>query len=78
MNPEPIQIMRATLEAVMAKTPADQLVRGIKAEMADVISKSAAHGLTSFDRLATSGSDQIQAVISMLTQAAVFGKCQLN
>jgi queuine/archaeosine tRNA-ribosyltransferase len=67
MNPELIQTMRAALEAVMAKIPADQLVYGVKAAMAEVILKAAAHGHTSFDSLVTSASDQIQAVISMLT-----------
>jgi hypothetical protein len=67
MNPELIQTMRAALEAVMAKIPADQSVFSLKAAMAEVILKAAAHGHTSFDSLVTSASDQIQTVISMLT-----------
>jgi queuine/archaeosine tRNA-ribosyltransferase len=67
MNPELIQTMRAALEAVMDKIPADQSVFGVKAAMAEVILKAAAHGHTSFDSLVASASDQIQAVISMLT-----------
>jgi len=67
MNPELIQTMRAALEAVMDKIPADQSVFGVKAAMAEVILKAAEHGHTSFDSLVASASDQIQAVISMLT-----------
>lgn len=67
MNPELVQTMRAALEAVMAKIPADQSVFGVKAAMAEVILKAAAHGHTSFDGLVTVASAQIQAVIAMLT-----------
>ncbi len=67
MNPELVQTMRAALEAVMAKIPADQSVFGVKAAMAEVILKAAAHGHTSFDGLVTVASTQIQAVIAMLT-----------
>jgi hypothetical protein len=67
MNPELIRTMRAALEAVMDKIPADQSVFGVKAAMAEVILKAAARGHTSFDGMVASGSDQIQAVISMLT-----------
>jgi hypothetical protein len=67
MNPELIQTMRAALEAVMDKIPADQSVFGVKAAMAEVILKAASHGHTSFDSLVASASDQIQPVVSMLT-----------
>lgn len=67
MNPELVQTMRAALEAVMAKIPADQSVFGVKAAMAEVILKAAAHGHTSFDGLVAVASAQIQAVIAMLT-----------
>lgn len=69
MNPELIQTMRAALEAVMARVPADQSVFGLKAAMAEVILKAAAHGHTSFDGLVASASGQIQSVISMLSGA---------
>jgi hypothetical protein len=42
MNPQLIQIMRAALEEVMAKIPADDSIFGIKAAMAEVILKAAA------------------------------------
>jgi len=67
MNPELVQTMRAALEAVMARVPADQSVFGLKAAMAEVILKAAAHGHTSFDGLVASAPDQIQSVIAMLT-----------
>ena len=67
MNPELVQTMRAALEAVMAKIPADQSVFGVKAAMAEVILKAAAHGHTSFDGLVAVASAQIRAVIAMLT-----------
>ncbi|WP_315834275.1 hypothetical protein [Bradyrhizobium prioriisuperbiae] len=67
MNPELVQTMRAALEAVMARIPADQSVFGVKAAMAEVILKAAAHGHTSFDGLVAVASAQIQAVIAMLS-----------
>jgi hypothetical protein len=67
MNPELVQTMRAALEAVMSRVPADQSVFGLKAAMAEVILKAAAHGHTSFEGLVASASDQIQSVIAMLT-----------
>jgi hypothetical protein len=67
MNPELVQTMRAALEAVMARVPAEQSVFGLKAAMAEVILKAAAHGHTSFDGLVASASGQLQSVISMLT-----------
>jgi hypothetical protein len=67
VNPELIETMRAALEAVMARVPADQSVFGLKAAMAEVILKAAAHGHTSFDGLVASASEQIQSVISVLS-----------
>jgi hypothetical protein len=67
MNAELVQTMRAALEAVMARVPAEQAVFGLKAAMAEVILKAAAHGHTSFDGLVASASAQLQSVISMLT-----------
>ena len=67
MNPQLILIMRAALEEVMAKIPANDSIFGLKAAMAEVILKAAANGETSFDGLVASASEQIQAVTSMLT-----------
>ncbi|WP_027572437.1 hypothetical protein [Bradyrhizobium sp. WSM1743] len=64
---ELIQTMRQALETVMASVPADQPVFGLKAAVAECILKAAAHGQTSYDGLVASASDQVQAIISMLT-----------
>lgn len=64
---ELIQTMRQALETVMASVPAHQSVFGLKAAVAECILKAAAHGQTSYDGLVASASDQIQAIISMLT-----------
>jgi hypothetical protein len=66
-NPELIETMRAALEAVMSKIPADQSVFGVKAAVAESILKAAAHGQTSFDGLVTSASAQVQQIIAMLS-----------
>ncbi|BAR56743.1 hypothetical protein NK6_3567 [Bradyrhizobium diazoefficiens] len=59
--------MRQALETVMASVPAHQSVFGLKAAVAECILKAAAHGQTSYDGLVASASDQIQAMISMLS-----------
>lgn len=64
-SPELIQVMRAALEEVMTKIP--NATPGIKAHMAEIILKAAAEGQTTYESLIATASDQIQAVISMLT-----------
>jgi hypothetical protein len=64
---ELIQTMRRALETVMARVPADKVVFGLKAAVAEYILQSAAHGQTSFDGLVASASDQVQTIITMLT-----------
>ena len=64
---ELIHTMRQALETVMASVPAHQSVFGLKAAVDECILKAAAHGQTSYDGLVTSASDQIQAMISMLS-----------
>ena len=64
---ELIQTMRQALETVMASVPAHQSVFGLKAAVAEYILTAAAQGQTSYDGLVQSASDQIQAIISMLT-----------
>ena len=66
-TPELIQTMRAALEDVMTRIPADQATPGIKAHMAEVILKAAAEGQTSYEGLLASASAQIQTILSMLT-----------
>jgi hypothetical protein len=65
--PEVIDVMRAALDAVMTKIPADQATPAIKVRMAEVILKAAADGQTSYDALLAAASNQIQAILSMLT-----------
>jgi hypothetical protein len=66
-SPELIQTMRAALDEVMTKIPADQATPGIKAHMAEFILKAAAEGQTTYDGLLAAASEQIQTIISMLT-----------
>jgi hypothetical protein len=66
-SPELIQSMRAVLDEVMTKIPADQVTPGIKAYMAELILKAAAAGQTSYDGLLTAASEHIQTVLSQLT-----------
>jgi len=65
--PEVIDVMRAALEAVMTKIPADQATPAIKGRMAEVILKAAAEGQTSYDALLAAASNQIQTILAMLT-----------
>ncbi|MET0633634.1 MAG: hypothetical protein ABWY92_22460 [Xanthobacteraceae bacterium] len=66
-SPELIQTMRAALDEVMTKIPADQATPGIKAHMAELILKAAAEGQTSYEGLVVAASEQIQTILSMLT-----------
>ena len=66
-SPELIQIMRAVLDEVMTRVPADQATSGLKAHMAELILRAAAQGQTSYDGLLTTASDQVQSILSMLT-----------
>ncbi|WP_375158226.1 hypothetical protein [Bradyrhizobium sp. RDT46] len=64
---ELIQTMRQALETVMASVPSHQSVFGLKAAVAEYILHAAAHGQTSYDGLVTAASDQLQAIIALLT-----------
>lgn len=66
-SPELVHTMRAALDEVMTRIPADQVTPGIKAHVAQVILKAAAEGQTSYEDLLASASDQIQSILSMLT-----------
>ena len=66
-SPELIQTMRAAIDEVMTKIPLDQATPAIKAHMAEFILKAAADGQTSYDGLLAVASDNIQAILSMLT-----------
>jgi hypothetical protein len=66
-DPELIQIMRAALEDVMTRIPAEQATSAAKAHVAEFILKAAANGQTSYDLLVSAASNQLQSILSMLT-----------
>ena len=66
-SPQLIQTMRDALDAVMTNVPTGQSTPGLKAHLAEVILQAAAQGLTSYDGLVAAASDQVQAIIAMLT-----------
>ena len=66
-SPQLIQTMRDALDAVMANVPTSHSIPGLKAHLAEVILQTAAQGLTSYDGLVAAASDQVQAIIAMLT-----------
>jgi hypothetical protein len=66
-SPELIQTMRAALDAVVAKIPADQATPAVKAHLAEFILKAAAQGQTTYDDLLVAASDQIHSILSVLT-----------
>jgi hypothetical protein len=66
-SPQLIQTMRDALDTVMSKVPMDNAMPGLKAHLAECILHSAAQGVTSYDSLAATASDQIQAIIAALT-----------
>jgi len=65
-SPELVQVMRAALDDVATKIPADQATPAFKTHMAEFILKAAAQGQTSYDGLVAAASDQIQIILSML------------
>jgi hypothetical protein len=65
-SPELLQTMRAALDEVMTKVPADQATPGVKAYMAEFILKAAAAGQTNYDDLLVAASEQIQTILSQL------------
>ena len=66
-NPELVRLMRMVLEEVMARVPVDQATSGIKAHLAEIILKAAAQGETSHDGLIAAATQQIQAILAMLS-----------
>jgi hypothetical protein len=66
-NPEFVRLMRMVLEEVMTRVPMDQATPGIKAHLAEIILKAAAQGETTYDGLVAAASNQIQAIVSMLS-----------
>jgi hypothetical protein len=66
-NPEFVGLMRAVLEEVMMRVPAEYATPSIKAHLAEIILKAAAQGETTYDGLIAAAASQIQAVVSMLS-----------
>ena len=65
-NPELIQMMRAALEEVTTKIPAEQATPGVKAYLAERILKAAAEGETTYDGLIAAATNEIQTILSTL------------
>jgi hypothetical protein len=66
-QPELVQLMRAALDEVMTRIPAEQATVSVKTAVAEFILKAAAQGQTTFDGLVAAATDQIQTIVSMLT-----------
>jgi hypothetical protein len=66
-SPELIQIMRAALDEVISRIPADQATQALKAQMAEFILKAASEGQTTYDGLLAVALGQLQIILSMLT-----------
>ena len=64
---ELVQTMRAALDEVMTKIPADRTTSAVKAKVAEVILQAAARGQTSHQGLMSAALDQIHTIISELT-----------
>jgi len=66
-NPELIGLMRTVLEEAMTRVPAEQATPGIKAHLAEIILKTAAQGVTSYDGLIAAATRQIQTIVAMMS-----------
>jgi hypothetical protein len=62
-----VQTMRAALDEVMTRVPANRATSPVKAKVAEVILNTAAAGQTSYQDLITTASDQIHTIIAELT-----------
>ena len=66
-TPELISIMRAALDGVMMRIPADHATPAIKAHLAEIILKAAAQGVTTYDGLLSVAASQIQTVLALFS-----------
>jgi hypothetical protein len=66
-SPELVRLMRIVLEEVMTRVPAEQVTPGIKAHVAEIILKTAAQGVTSYDGLIAATTSQVQAVVALVS-----------
>ena len=65
-SPELIQVMRAALDEVMTRIPAEQATATFKVHMVEFILKAAAQGQITYEGLLAAASSQIQTILSML------------
>jgi hypothetical protein len=66
-DPELIQVMRSVLEDVMSRVPLEFSGTTAKAHLAEAILKAAADGRTNYNELMAAATDQIQAILAILT-----------
>jgi hypothetical protein len=66
-SPELVQMMRAALDEAMTKIPVEQATPGIKAQMAELILRTAAGGEASYQDLLAAASDHIHTILPALT-----------
>lgn len=66
-DPELIQVMRSALDEVMTRVPAEYSTIEVKARLAELILKAAARGQLSYDGLVAAATDQINAIVGLLT-----------
>jgi hypothetical protein len=66
-DPELIQMMRRVLEEAMTRVPPEQSTSSAKAYLAECILKAAAQGQTNYDALLAAATDQLHAILSLLT-----------
>jgi hypothetical protein len=66
-DPHLIEVMRSALEEVMAKVPFELRTPAVKAHVAELILKAAAEGETAYDQFVSAATDQISAVLGLLT-----------
>jgi hypothetical protein len=66
-DPELIQVMRNALDHVMTRVPLEYSTVEVKARLAEYILKAAAHGQTNYEGLVAAATDQISAIVALLT-----------
>lgn len=64
---ELVQVMRAVLEEIMQRVPAEYSTQATKAYLAECILKAAAQGQTSFDALMTAAANHIPIITTLLS-----------
>jgi hypothetical protein len=67
-DPELIQVMRGVLDDVMSRVPLEIYGTTAKSYLAEAILKAAAQGHTTYSELMAAATNQIQTILSILTQ----------